>query len=97
LRIPSEGALKDEYSFVSCDRENVYIEAVKKAEDDNGCIVRLYDAYDMETDCTLTFGFDFDSVYVCDIMENRLQKIAEKDNKVKLRVKNFEIVTLKIY
>ncbi|NLK17827.1 MAG: hypothetical protein GX304_04835, partial [Clostridiales bacterium] len=49
------------------------------------------------TDCTLTFGFDFDSVYVCDIMENRLQKIAEKDNKVKLRVKNFEIVTLKIY
>ena len=94
---PSDGALKDEYSFVSCDRENVYIEAVKKAEDDNGCIVRLYDAYDMETDCTLTFGFDFDSVYVCDIMENRLQKIAEKDNKVKLRVKNFEIVTLKIY
>jgi len=34
-------------------------------------------------------------VYLCDMMENNLEKLTVENGKIKLPVKNFEIVTLK--
>ena len=55
----NNGTICDNYSIVSSDKENGIIEAVKKAEDDNSIIVRLYDAYNKKTNVTITAGFDF--------------------------------------
>lgn len=91
-----KGVLKEKYSFISCDKENIIIETVKKAEDDDALIVRLYDAYDINSQCKLSFGFDVKSAYICDLMENAEQELAINKNNVSLPVKNFEIITLKI-
>ena len=90
-----EGLLPAEYSFVSCDMDNIIIETIKKAEDGKGIIMRFYDAWDKKSEPTFNFGFDSKRIYVCDMLENKIEDIG-RGNTVKLAVKNFEIVTLYI-
>lgn len=90
-----KGELPDRFSLVTCDAENSIVETVKKAEADNGMIVRLYDAYNRRAKVTLTVPEGFHKAYLCDLMENELEQIEISDNKVMLSVKNFEIVTVK--
>ena len=97
LELPKQnGDLAESFSFVSVDDERVIIETVKKAEDDDGIIVRLYDAFDRRGDVNVCFGFDFKEAYICDLMENIVEKAEHDGKNVKVNVKNFEIVTLKI-
>jgi alpha-mannosidase len=90
------GALPESYSLVSCSNENVMIETVKKAEDSDAVIVRLYEYFDCRTEAELTFGANVREVYLCDMLENEQQALTVADNRVKLSLSNFEIVTLKI-
>ncbi len=90
------GELGKEYSLISSDKKNVIIETVKKAEDSDDLIVRLYDAYNMSTKAEITFGFDVKEVYVADLMEKEETPLEVSGRSVKVPVSNFEIVTLKI-
>lgn len=99
--IPTEGAgtLPPEYSFVSCDSENIVIETVKQAEAGDGMIVRLYDAWGKKSTPRLKFGFDVEKVLLCDLLENPIEEIRtdrEAGNEVTIKVDNFEIITLRI-
>lgn len=91
----AKGAVPSEFSLVSCDRDNVIIETVKKAEADDGMIVRMYDAFDRRTDLTVTVADGFQKAYLCDLLENIVEELPFDGKKVTLSVKNFEIVTLK--
>lgn len=89
------GTVADCFSLVSCDRENVIIDTVKKAEKDNGIIVRLYDSFDMRSKATLTVHPGFTKAYLCDMMENELEELPFDGRTVTVPVKNFEIHTIK--
>lgn len=90
------GTLADSYSLVSVDKKNVFIEAVKEAEDSDALIVRLYDAYDTTSKVTVNFGFDVAKVETATILEEAQDEVAVENNAVTLTVKPFEIVTLKV-
>ncbi len=92
----SNGSLPAVYSLVSCDAENICVETVKKAEDDDSIIVRLYDSYNQKSRPTLTFGFDFQEAYLCNLMEENEKKLEFDGRKLQLPVQNFEIVTIKL-
>ena len=92
----TSGKLSDNFSLVSCDSENIVVETVKKAEDDDGIIVRMFDCYNKKTEATLEFGFDFSKAYICDLMENTIEEIKAEGRKITLPVKNYEIVSLKL-
>ena len=92
----SNGSLPAVYSLVSCDAENFCVETVKKAEDDDSIIVRLYDSYNQKSRPTLTFGFDFQEAYLCNLMEENEKKLEFDGRKLQLPVQNFEIVTIKL-
>ncbi len=91
-----EGTLADSYSLVRADKANIFIEAVKEAEDSEAIIVRLYDAYDTRTSVNVSFGFDVAKVEYATILEEAEKEIPVSGNTVKLDVKPFEIVTLKV-
>ncbi len=91
----TEGKLSDNYSLISSDKKNVVIETVKKAENDNSVIVRMYEAHNRKSNITVTAGFEFKEVYICDLLENNKIKLNHKDGVVELNIKNYEIVTLK--
>lgn len=90
------GKLADEYSLVSVADDNVVIETVKKAEDGDGVIIRMYESFNKRTNTALTVGFDFKSVTVCDLMENDIKTLRTKSNQIPLTLNPFEIVTLKV-
>lgn len=88
------GKLAPSFSLVSCDCPNIVIETVKKAEDGNGIIIRLYDAWDKKSNPTVKLGFDAAKISLCDMMENSVSEIGV-GKEVSIPVSNFEIITLK--
>lgn len=93
---PQNGTLPESYSLLSCDSENIVIETVKKAEDGDGVIVRLYESFNKRTQATLLAGFDFKEAYICDLLECRQKQLKPQNGKIRLTVKPFEIVTLRL-
>ena len=91
----NEGSLSECYSLVTSDKENVIVETIKKAESDNSVVIRMYEAYNRKTKAEIKVGFDFKEVYLCDMMENNIEKLAHDGNLVKVNIKNYEILTLK--
>ena len=90
------GNLSEEYSFLSCDKDNFIVETVKKAEDSDALIVRGYESYNMRTPVKLQFGFAVKEAYICDLMENVVEELAISDNSVSFIAKPFEIVSIKV-
>ena len=79
------------FSLASCGNENIRIETIKKADKEG--IIKSYDAWNEKYDITLNLGFSAKSVWICDIFEEKIDKISELD-KVTFPVSNYEIVTL---
>lgn len=92
-----KGEVPSSFSPVSADRKNIVIESVKAAEEGNGIIVRLYDAFNMKTETELDFGFDISEAYLCDMEENELSSLpVENGRKLSVKVGSFEIITVKV-
>ena len=92
-----EGVLPESYSFVSISHENIVVDTVKKAEDTDTTIIRMYESWNKRvSNATLTFGFGVKSAVLCDLMENEIEVLEVVDNTVTLPVKPFEIVTIKV-
>ena len=88
------GMLPSEFSFVKCLTPGVIIETIKKAEDGNSIVIRLYEAYKENKNVTLEFGFDVKEALVLDLLENKENCLSVKDNRVTFEIKPFEIITL---
>lgn len=95
--IPAKGGngkFEREYSFISTDNDNVIIDTVKKAENSDAIIVRLFDCFNKKGKVTLKCGFDFKRVYLCDLLENKEEELACAGENISLDMSNYEIVTL---
>lgn len=90
-----KGNLNDCFSFVSCDMPNIVMETLKKAEDGNCFILRMYDAWDKRSVPQIKLAVPAKKVTLCDMTENDIEEIGSGDC-FRVPVKNFEIVTLKI-
>lgn len=82
--------------FLSVDCPNVVIETVKKAEDGNGIIVRLYESLRKRGTVSLTAGFKISEAYKCNLLEENPAELEHSANEIKLSVRPFEIITLRI-
>ncbi|MBR2414670.1 MAG: alpha-mannosidase [Clostridia bacterium] len=91
-----EGALADSFSLIAADADNICIETVKKAEDSDAVIVRLYETWNKETVTWLSFGKQVKEISECNLLEEKDEALKVCDNKLPLRFKPFEIKTLKI-
>ena len=90
-----DGDLADSFSLASCNKQNIIIDTVKKAEADDGMILRLYDSFDMRCTANVTVAEGFTRAFLCDMMENPLEQLPFDGHTVTVPVKNFEIITLK--
>ncbi len=83
-------------SFISVDAPNVIVEAIKKAEDSEAIIVRLYECHGMGVRATVGFGFPVRSVQLVNLMEESIEDDAWDPNSMQLSFRPFEIRTLKV-
>lgn len=83
-------------SFASVDAEHVLLDTVKKHEDSDALIVRLFEGYGQRGDVTLTFAKAPKSVSLCDMMEENDEAVKFKGNEVPLYFTPYEIKSLKV-
>ena len=94
--VKQQGSLPERYSLVSVSEPNLILETVKQAEDSGDLIFRMYEAYNKQTDVTVSLGFAPKRVALCDLMENECSPLAVDGASFSLPVKPFEIITLKV-
>ncbi len=89
------GTLTDAYSLLTMQAAGVIVETVKRAEDGDGIIVRMYEAYKERKTVRMTFA-GAKKAYLCDLNERALDEITVEGNTLSFTIKPFEIITLKI-
>ena len=82
--------------FASVDADHVIIDAVKKAEDSNALIVRLYEGYGQRGEVLLSFARAPKSISVCDMMEENDKPVKFKGHSAALYFTPYEIKSLKV-
>ena len=83
-------------ALVACDDRNVVIETVKKAEDSDDVVVRLYECHNTRGHAELALASPARQAWICDMEENELGEIELTDSLVPIAYKPFEIVTIKL-
>jgi alpha-mannosidase len=83
--------------LVTGDGEAVVVEAVKLADDRSGdVVVRLYESTGGRAVTRLAAGFPLGGAVATDLLERQVAEYAVVDNGVTLRLRPFEIVTLRL-
>ncbi len=93
---PSRGENGVLPAFLTCEDRNIVIEAVKKAEDSNDLIVRLYEAHNSRGRTVLSCARPVQRAVLCDLEENELADLELTDNGLLFEYKPFEIITVKL-
>ena len=91
-----DGSLPQEYSFISCDNDDIIIDTVKSAQDGKGTIIRLYESRRVRGERTLTINIPFTKIYECNLMEDENKEISCDSNRLTFNITPFEVKTYRI-
>ena len=72
------------------------IETVKRAEDGDGLILRLYESHRKRGPVKLQAGFGLESAWITNLLEENETELRLEENQVNLDLKPFQIVTLRL-
>jgi len=90
------GVLPTSYSFFALDSKNVILETLKKAEDDNSIIIRMYESMGQDSATQVELFKQPVKIFETDLMENTLKELSVTGKTIPLTFKKFEIKTLKV-
>lgn len=90
------GTCGNAYSFASVDKSNVVLETIKRAEDGNGTILRMYESENAYTKATLTVNQKFEKAYICNLIEETESEAAVSGSEIAVTLKPYEVVTVKL-
>jgi alpha-mannosidase len=85
-----------ERSFFNMDTPSVVIDTVKKAEDSDAVILRLYEAHGARGLARLSSSLPVKSAWRCNLLEEEDEPLAWEDGGVTLNLTPFQIVTVKL-
>lgn len=91
-----DGSLPDNMSFIDIDCNNVCIDTIKKAEDGQDIIVRMYEFCNKRTRVTCNAYFDLAGVSECDLMENNIESADYENKCFSFEIKPYEIKTFRL-
>ena len=91
-----KGAWPERFSLACVDADNIILETVKRAEDSDALILRLYETWNRATDCSIRFGRLMEMAAQCDMMEENEDLLQVEGNRLRLHFRPFEIKTLKV-
>jgi len=83
-------------SVVEVDRPQVVVEAIKRAEDSDAAIVRLYESWGGRCRAVLRTSLPASRAYLCDLIEREREEVPVSGGRIELDVAPFKILTLKL-
>jgi alpha-mannosidase len=91
-----KGRLAHESSGLSLGGSDIHITGIKKAEDGNGFIVRMFNPFEDERCVDLVFGCEVAAAEYCRLDEGRIGSVDVKGERLKLKVGPKKIVTVRV-
>ena len=95
-KLKSTDSLPPTQSFFNVDKTNVMISTIKKCEDDNQIVVRLFDVEGKNTDVTLQSYRPFLKGMHTNIIEEPMKNIQLKEGQLQVRIGHHAIETFKL-
>ncbi len=83
-------------SLISVDQPNLVIETIKKAQDGNGLIIRLYESQRGRGPFTLHAGFPIEKAHRTNILEENQETLKVEENQISGNYKPYQIITLRV-
>ena len=96
LRIARGSAKLESRSLIEVDTPQVIVETVKRAEDSDAAVVRLYEAWGGRTRARLRVTLPATRATLCDLLERELAEVPVRDGVIDLQLAPFKILTLKL-
>ena len=92
------GSLPPAYSFASVNAPHVLLDTVKRAEDGDGWILRLYEYQQMGSAAVhVRFGTPVRRAVECDLMEENPQPVQHDATGIHFPIRPFEIKTFRVW
>jgi alpha-mannosidase len=88
--------LPESQNFVYIDKNNVIVSALKKTDDENNFVIRLYETTGADTEVTISFPFDIKEVWKTDMIEENGKKIQSGTKSFTYKIGHHSIETFKI-
>ena len=82
-------------SLISTIAPNVIIETIKRAEDGEGIIVRLYESQRKRGPVHVRFGHALDSVWTTNLLEENETDLHIDKDSIQLNLRPYQIVTMR--
>lgn len=89
------GRLPASLSFMKVEPENVIVEVLKKADDTDEFIIRLYETHGARCSVSITLPAEISSACETDFLENKIGDVRFKSNILKTQIGAYEIKTIK--
>ncbi|TMG70899.1 MAG: alpha-mannosidase, partial [Chloroflexi bacterium] len=83
-------------SLVEVDTPQVVVEAIKRAEDSEAVIVRLYEAWGRSCTARIRTTLPASRAFLCDVLERNIEAVSVQDGVIELELSPFKILTLKL-
>ena len=85
-----------DFSFFQIDTDHVIIDTIKKAEDDNNIIIRVYETYNKRGKVKINCFKNITRVVECNLMEEETGPVEFNDQSFWFQINPYEIKTLKL-
>lgn len=82
--------------MAAVDCPNVVIESIKRAEQDDSMIVRLYETDNARAEVTLSLFQEISGAFQCNMLEEEEKAVMFEGKSVQFAMKPFEIKTIKV-
>ncbi|KPL15565.1 MAG: hypothetical protein AMS26_07355 [Bacteroides sp. SM23_62] len=87
--------LGESQRFLMVEQDNIIVTAMKKAENENAMVIRLYNFDDRDTDVDLTVWKAFNTAVKTNLIEEEEEPLKMNKNLLQLKVGHHEISTIK--
>ncbi len=81
--------------LLSCNKHNIFIDSVKKAEESDEIVIRAHEGDGEATDAVLNVGFKSGKVTECDLQELEIKPLKLAKGRLQVKFKPFEIKTFR--
>lgn len=85
-----------EKSYISIDNKNIALSVYKCAEDNDGYILRMFNASDEPQTAVIETDFDVKEFVLCNLGEENLEVLESNEGKIKLDFNKWQIKTLRL-
>ncbi|MGZ9164713.1 MAG: alpha-mannosidase [Anaerolineales bacterium] len=83
-------------SLISVSKPNIIIETIKRAEDGNGIVLRLYESQRKRGQVQVRMGFSVESAWETNLLEENESELSVENDSIRLNLKPYQIMTIRV-